>query len=118
GFPTQPGVYLMKNVIDKIIYVGKAKVLRARVRSYFNSRDHSAKTKSLVNNIEKIEYILTKTEVEAFLLEASLIKKHRPKYNIRLKDDKNYPYIKVSMEHDFPRLYLVRKVKKDGGQYF
>ena len=96
-FPTQSGVYLMKAVGtdvngDKIIYVGKAKNLRNRVRSYFlNSADHSAKTKALVHNIEKIDYILTKTEVEAFLLEASLIKKHRPKYNIRLKDDKSYP---------------------------
>ncbi len=108
----------MKNVLDKIIYVGKAKVLRARVRSYFNSTDHSAKTKTLITHIDKIEYILTKTEVEAFLLEASLIKKHRPKYNIRLKDDKNYPYIKVSLEDEFSRLYLVRKVKKDGGLYF
>jgi excinuclease ABC subunit C len=117
-FPTEPGVYLMKNAIDKIIYVGKAKVLRARVRSYFNSKDHSTKTRSLVNNIDKIDYMVTKTEVEAFLLEASLIKKHRPKYNIRLKDDKAYPYIRVSLQDDFPRLYLVRKARKDGSLYF
>jgi excinuclease ABC subunit C len=118
-YPTQSGVYLMKSEGDKIIYVGKAKNLKNRVRSYFsNSNDLSPKTRFLVRNIFEIEYILTKTEVEAFLLEASLIKKHRPKYNIRLKDDKSYPYIKISLKDDYPRLYLARKVKRDGGQYF
>ena len=118
-FPTQSGVYLMKSSADKIIYVGKAKNLRARVKSYFqDSKDHSAKTVALVHNIAEIEYLLTKTEVEAFLLEASLIKKHRPKYNIRLKDDKTYPYIQLSWQDDYPRLYLSRKVKKDGSHYF
>src|SRR4051812_3839493 len=103
SYPTSPGVYIMKSSTDKIIYIGKAKVLRSRLRSYFNNdRGHSAKTRSLVSNVTKIDYILTSTEVEAFLLEASLIKKHRPKYNIRLKDDKTYPYIKVSMEDEFP----------------
>ena len=86
-FPSTSGVYLMKNAAEKIIYVGKAKSLRSRVRSYFtDSKDHSPKTRLLVSHIMEVEYILTKTEVEAFLLEASLIKKHRPKYNIRLKD--------------------------------
>ena len=119
GFPTQSGVYLMKNNLDKIIYIGKAKVLKARVRSYLvDSKEHSAKTRALVFHINTIEYILTKTEVEAFLLEASLIKKHRPKYNIRLKDDKAYPYIKLSWADQFPRLYLSRKVQKDGADYF
>ena len=119
GFPTQSGVYLMKNQVGKIIYIGKAKVLRNRVKSYLqDSKDHSAKTRALVYHICNIEYILTKTEVEAFLLEASLIKKHRPKYNIRLKDDKAYPYIKLSWTDDFPRLYLSRKVQKDGSDYF
>lgn len=118
-YPTQSGVYLMKSEGDKIIYVGKAKNLRARVRSYFSdSKDLSPKTRFLVRNIFEIEYILTKTEVEAFLLEASLIKKHRPKYNIRLKDDKSYPYIKISLKDEYPRLYLARKVKRDGSQYF
>jgi excinuclease ABC subunit C len=118
-FPTQCGVYLMKNAADKIIYIGKAKNIRNRVRSYFqDSKDHSTKTRVLVNHIHEIEYILTKTEVEAFLLEASLIKKHRPKYNIRLKDDKSYPYIRFSWEDEYPRLYLARKVKKDGSLYF
>lgn len=118
-FPTQSGVYLMKSSSDKIIYVGKAKNIRSRVKSYFlDSRDHSAKTRALVHNIHEIEYLLTKTEVEAFLLEASLIKKHRPKYNIRLKDDKTYPYIQLTWQEDFPRLYLSRKVKRDGSLYF
>ncbi|MBX3040976.1 MAG: excinuclease ABC subunit UvrC [Bdellovibrionaceae bacterium] len=118
-FPTQSGVYLMKSVTEKIIYIGKAKNLRSRVRSYLGeSKDLSPKTKILVSNIHEIEYILTKTEVEAFLLEASLIKKHRPKYNIRLRDDKTYPYIKLSWADDFPRLYLARKVHKDGALYF
>lgn len=118
-FPDQSGVYLMKNSTDKIIYVGKAKNLKQRVRSYLGeSRDLTPKTRLLVANIHVIDYILTKTEVEAFLLEASLIKKHRPKFNIRLKDDKNYPYIRVSMTDEYPRLYLSRTVKTDGSLYF
>ncbi len=118
-FPTDPGVYLMKNARDKVVYVGKAKNLRARVRTYFGAGgDHSIKTKYLMLQVAAVEYILTKTEVEAFLLEASLIKKHRPRYNIRLKDDKAYPYIRVSMEHEFPRFYLARRVFSDGSVYF
>lgn len=118
-FPIQSGVYLMKNAAEKIIYIGKAKNIKNRVRSYFGeAKDISPKTKLLVQHITDIEYILTKTEVEAFLLEASLIKKHRPKYNIRLRDDKAYPYIRLSWSDDFPRLYLSRKVKKDGALYF
>jgi len=117
-FPTQSGVYLMRNEADKILYVGKAKNLRNRVRSYFHESQDHRKTVLLVQQIRQVEYILTKTEVEAFLLEASLIKKHRPKYNIRLKDDKAYPYIKLSWSDAFPRLYLARKVRKDGGMYF
>ncbi|OQW53488.1 MAG: excinuclease ABC subunit C [Proteobacteria bacterium SG_bin7] len=117
GFPGLPGVYLMKNNESKILYIGKAKNLKNRVRSYFNG-DQTAKTSLLVKQIHDIDYIVTKTEVEAFLLEASLIKKHRPKYNIRLKDDKSYPYIRISMADNFPRLYLCRKVIKDGSFYF
>lgn len=118
-FPTQSGVYLMKSLADKIIYIGKAKNLRNRVRSYFtDSKDHSPKTRLLVQNINDVEYIVTKTEVEAFLLEASLIKKHRPKYNIRLRDDKAYPYIRLTWSESYPRLYVARKVKKDGSLYF
>ncbi len=117
-FPQEPGVYLMKNDADRIIYVGKAKRIRARVLSYFGNGDISPKTKFLVSQIKDIAYLITKTEVEAYLLEASLIKKHKPRYNIRLKDDKAYPYVKFSMTDEFPRLYLVRKVKKDGDLYF
>ncbi|MGE4130368.1 MAG: excinuclease ABC subunit UvrC [Bdellovibrionales bacterium] len=118
-FPTTPGVYLMKNDKGKVVYVGKAKNLRARVRTYLGSlSDQSLKTKYLMGHVVSIEYILTKTEVEAFLLEASLIKKHRPRYNIRLKDDKAYPYIRCSFEHAFPRFYLARRVQADGGIYF
>lgn len=117
-FPTVPGVYLWKNAKDKVVYVGKAKSLRARVRSYFNASDQSLKTKYLMMNVAGVEYILTKTEVEAFLLEASLIKKYRPRYNIRLKDDKNYPYIRVSLSHAFPRFYFARRVASDGAMYF
>jgi len=118
-FPSTPGVYLMKGTSEKIIYVGKAKDVRSRVRSYFQDRKHqSAKTIHLVNQILSIDYILTKTEVEAFLLEASLIKKHRPKYNIRLKDDKNYPYIRVTVNEAFPRLYVSRRVASDGAYYY
>lgn len=117
-FPRQPGVYIMKNKDTKIIYVGKAKDIRSRVRSYFNKNQESTKTVFLVRNIFHIEYIITKTEAEAFLLEATLIKKHRPRYNIRLKDDKAYPYIRLSKRDDFPRLYLARKVKRDGAAYY
>lgn len=117
-FPHSPGVYLMKNRDTKIIYVGKAKNLRHRVRSYFNKNQDSTKTVFLVRNICHIEYIMTKTEAEAFLLEATLIKKHRPRYNIRLKDDKAYPYIRLSKKDEFPRFYLARKVKRDGAIYY
>ena len=113
-FPASPGVYIMKNGEAKIIYVGKAKELRHRVRSYFQKNHESPKTQFLVRNIVHIEYILTKTEAEALLLEATLIKKHRPLYNIRLKDDKSYPYIRLTIKDTYPRLYLARKVKRDG----
>lgn len=117
-FPTQSGVYIMKSPAEKIIYIGKAKNLRNRVRSYFTTSELPPKTRALMNSVFEIEYILTKTEVEAFLLEASLIKKHRPKYNIRLRDDKSYPYIKITWSENYPRLYLSRKVRKDGSYYF
>ncbi len=118
--PQTPGIYLMKNSLGKIIYVGKAKNLRVRVRSYFqeNQGEMTIKTRYLVSHIQNFDYLLCKTEVEAFLLEASLIKKHRPKYNIRLKDDKAYPYIRISWADEYPRLYLSRKVIRDGSIYF
>lgn len=119
NFPVDPGVYLMKNHEGDIIYVGKAKNLKNRVRSYLNSsKEHSSKTKLLVKNIDHIDTIITDSEAEAFLLEASLIKKHRPKFNVRLKDDKAYPYIKISLKDEFPRLYLSRRVNNDGAEYY
>lgn len=116
--PDRPGVYLMKDAQERIIYVGKAVVLKNRVRSYFqSSRNHSPKVQAMVARIVNLEYIVTASEIEALILECNLIKKHRPKYNISLKDDKTYPYIKVTNE-EFPRLYATRKVIKDGARYF
>lgn len=115
----EPGVYLMKNAADVIIYVGKAKNLRNRVKSYFlAAKDMPTRTRHMVRQVDKFDYIVTQTEVEAFLLEASLIKKHRPKYNIRLKDDKSYPYIKCSLNEAFPKFYMARRVKADKAFYY
>lgn len=117
--PEQPGVYLMKDEHGRIIYVGKAVVLKNRVRSYFQaSRNHSPKVLSMVSRIHDLEYIVTGSEMEALILECNLIKKHRPKYNISLRDDKTYPYIKVTTNEAFPRVYATRKVLKDGARYF
>ena len=118
NFPSLPGVYLMKKREDQIIYVGKAKSLKSRVLSYFNNPSSTLKTEFLIRQLEKIDYILTENEVEAFLLEASLIKKHKPRYNIRLKDDKSYPYIRFSVKDDFPRFYFERRVKNSEDLYF
>ncbi len=116
--PDRPGVYLMKNEIEEIIYVGKAKSLRRRVRSYFRKGNHTYKTKILVTHIRDFDYIVTDTEVEAYILEANLINKYQPIYNIRLKDDKTYPYIKVTVNEDFPRIFKTRIVKSDGARYY
>jgi excinuclease ABC subunit C len=119
NLPAQPGVYLHKNAEGKIIYVGKAKNLRNRVRSYFQSgRGHDAKTRELVRRIADLEFIVTDTEVEALILESNLIKKHRPRYNILLKDDKQYPHIKLTLNEDFPRAILTRRIQRDGALYF
>jgi excinuclease ABC subunit C len=114
--PDQPGCYLMKDRQGTVIYVGKAKVLKNRVRSYFTG-SHDGKTLRLVNEIEDFEYIVTSSEIEALLLEINLIKKYDPKYNVMLKDDKSYPFIKLTSERH-PRLITTRKVKKDKGKYF
>ena len=108
----------MKDETGMIIYVGKAKSLRSRVRSYFRKNDQTYKTRMLVKYIDDFDYIITDTEVEAYILEANLIKKHQPKFNIRLKDDKTYPYIKVTKNVDFPRVFKTRIVKNDGAEYF
>lgn len=118
ALPNSPGVYIMKNSQGKVIYVGKAVSLKNRVKSYFQTkRFDSAKTRALVKNIADLEYILTDNELEALILECNLIKKHRPKYNISLKDDKTYPYLKITAE-DYPRVLVTRKVYKDGARYF
>lgn len=117
--PAEPGVYLMKDENDKIIYVGKAISLKNRVRQYFqSSKNHSSKVKSMVKNIKSFEYIITDSELEALILECNLIKKYRPKYNVLLRDDKTYPYIKVTVNEDFPRVLKVRRVLKDKAKYF
>ncbi|MCR1876548.1 excinuclease ABC subunit UvrC [Paraclostridium bifermentans] len=117
--PAEPGVYLMKNENDKIIYVGKAISLKNRVRQYFqSSKNHTSKVKSMVKNIAKFEYIITDSELEALILECNLIKQYRPKYNVLLRDDKTYPYIKVTVNEDYPRVLKVRKILKDKAKYF
>lgn len=117
--PTKPGVYLMKNDAGEVIYVGKAVSLRHRVRSYFQSgRAVSPKVAALVENVAGLEYIVTDSEVEALILESNLIKEYEPRYNVRLKDDKAYPYLKVTLDEPFPRIAIVRRVKKDGSRYF
>lgn len=117
--PDQPGVYIMKNEQGKIIYVGKAVVLKNRVRQYFQShKNHTPKVRAMVSHIADFEIIMTHSEVEALILECNLIKKHRPRYNISLKDDKSYPYVKVTVQEDFPRVFITRRVLKDGARYF
>lgn len=117
--PDKPGVYLMKNNLGEIIYVGKAKNLKNRVRQYFQkSASHGAKVKAMVKNIAEFEYIITDSESEALILECNLIKKYRPRYNILLKDDKHYPFIKVTTNEDFPRIFISRNYLKDGNKYF
>lgn len=117
--PESPGVYIMRDKTDDIIYVGKAKILKNRVRQYFqNSANHSLKVKQMVSNIDHFEYIVTGSEVEALILENNLIKKHNPKYNILLKDDKTYPYIKVTTNEMFPCVFVTRKLLKDKNKYF
>ncbi|MBQ5954376.1 MAG: GIY-YIG nuclease family protein, partial [Firmicutes bacterium] len=117
--PETPGVYMHKDKLGNVIYVGKAVNLKRRVSSYFvNSASHSSKVRSMVKNIEEFEYITCKTEMEALILECNLIKKYEPKYNVLLRDDKTYPYIKLTMNEDYPRLLKTRLVKKDGARYF
>lgn len=119
NLPDKPGVYLMKNYLGEIIYVGKAKILKNRVKSYFQkSKNHSEKVKVLVKNISEFEYIVTDTEMEALILECNLIKKHSPRYNIALKDDKFYPFIKITVNDDYPRVFVTRNYAKDGSKYF
>lgn len=116
NLPLKPGVYIMKDVNDNVIYVGKSKSLRKRVKSYFKDKKDRPKTYVLMQHFNSLEYIVTNSEKEALILEANLIKKYMPKYNIRLKDDKKYPYVKITNE-DFPRLILTRNISKNGTYY-
>ncbi|MCL2149480.1 MAG: excinuclease ABC subunit UvrC [Dehalococcoidia bacterium] len=118
SLPESPGVYLMKDAAGKVIYVGKAGCLRSRVRSYFNDSDLTPKTVQLVRRINDIDFYVTRSEEEALILELNLIKRFRPEYNIRLKDDKGYPYIKIDLNEDWPRVQVVRCVASDGARYF
>ena len=117
--PDQPGVYIMHDKSDAIIYIGKAVSLRKRVRQYFQpSHDEGIKKRQMVGHIARFEYIVTDSELEALVLECNLIKEHRPKYNTMLRDDKTYPYIRVTMGEDFPRVLFSRQIKKDKSRYF
>lgn len=117
--PDQPGVYLFKNEQREIIYIGKAAVLADRVRSYFQKgADHSPKTSLLVSHIADVETMVTRSELEALILESNLVKRHKPRFNIVLRDDKQYPYVRLPIKDDFPRLSIVRRVQKDGAIYY
>jgi len=119
SLPIEPGVYLMKNARNQILYVGKAVNLKNRVRSYFQSgRGHSPKVRALVSQISDLEIITTRNEVEALVLESNLIKHHQPYYNALLKDDKSYPFLKLTTHENFPRLLVVRERHNDGARYF
>jgi excinuclease ABC subunit C len=119
NLPAQPGCYLHKNAKGEILYVGKARNLRSRVRQYFqNSRGLDIKTQELVARIADFEFIVTDTEAEALILESNLIKQHKPRFNVRLKDDKSYPHLKLTINEEFPRIFKTRRVEKDGAAYF
>ncbi|HRS20144.1 MAG TPA: excinuclease ABC subunit UvrC [Clostridia bacterium] len=119
NLPEKPGVYIMRDEYNEIIYIGKAINLKNRVRQYFqNSKNQHPKVAAMVERITDLEYIITDSELEALILECNFIKKHRPKYNVMLKDDKQYPYIKITVKEDYPRLLIEREIKKDGAKYF
>jgi excinuclease ABC subunit C len=119
ALPDKPGVYLMRDAQGQILYVGKASSLRDRVSSYFGAQaGHSPKLRKLVAQIDNLDFIVTDSEVEALILENNLVKRHKPRYNVRLKDDKNYPYIKIDIQNEWPRVYMVRRQEKDGARYF
>jgi excinuclease ABC subunit C len=116
--PTSPGVYLHKDAAGKVIYVGKAKNLRSRVRSYFRARPFDRKTDALVGQISDLEFIVTDNEAEALILEATLVKQHKPRYNIKLQDDKSYPHLKLTVNEPFPKVVITRRIQRDGALYF
>ncbi|HHV79193.1 MAG TPA: excinuclease ABC subunit UvrC [Firmicutes bacterium] len=117
--PDSSGVYIFRDKAGKVIYVGKAVSLRNRVRSYFQEANFKLpKVRQIVSNAESLEFIITASEVEALILENNLIKQHRPKYNVRLRDDKNYPYLRITLEEEWPRVVVARRMKRDGSRYF
>src|SRR5574344_1806817 len=116
--PSRPGVYIMRDKDNNIIYVGKAVVLKNRVRQYFRKTNKTERIKKMVSLIDHFEYIVTDSEAEALILECNLIKKNRPKFNVLLKDDKTYPYIKIDIKSDFPNIYITRRIANDGAKYF
>jgi excinuclease ABC subunit C len=116
--PDSPGVYLFKDKVDNIIYVGKSLSLKKRVSQYFMQTDQDTKTRALVNSIANLEYMVTPTEIDALILESNLIKEHRPRYNVNLKDDKQYPFIKITVNEEFPRIFLTRRRVQDSAKYF
>ncbi len=119
NLPTQPGVYIMRDVRGEVIYVGKARILKNRVSQYFRAEAQKhPKVAAMVSNIEDFEYIITDTELEALILECNLIKQYRPHYNIMLKDDKHYPYVRIDLNEPYPRVRVVRSIKQDGAKYF
>ena len=111
--PPSPGVYLHKDGAGRVIYVGKAKNLRSRVRSYFRARPFDRKTDALVGQITDFEFILTDNEVEALILEASLVKQHKPRYNVKLQDDKSYPHLKLTINEPFPKVVITRRIQQN-----
>lgn len=119
SLPARPGAYLMKDAAGKVIYVGKAQSLRSRVRSYFQAgQELTGRQAAMVERIADLDWIVTDSEMEALILEHNLIQRHRPRFNVRLRDDKRYPYIKVTVDEEFPRLVVVRKMERDGARYF
>src|SRR5688572_9705358 len=117
--PDRPGVYLYRDAKYQVVYVGKAASLRSRVRSYFqDARPRDAKTDALVRQVADFEFIVTDNELEALMLEANLVRKHRPRYNIILRDDKHYPFLKLTTDEAFPRLVVARRVQRDGATYY
>lgn len=116
--PEAPGVYIFRDAADEAIYVGKAASLKHRVRSYFQDSPGSVKAGAVCEKTARIEWIVTDNEVEALILECNLIKRFRPRLNVRLRDDKQYPYLKITVREEFPRLVVVRRVEDDGAKYY
>ena len=116
--PEQPGVYLWKDKDGTIIYIGKALNLKHRIKNYLNPAGKDLKTEHLIKNIADLDYIITNSEADAFILEATLVKRYRPKYNIMLKDDKRYPFVKITVNEPFPRIFITRELLKDNAKYF